>query len=195
MAAYKAELEAASGGYLIREPMRLLEAEAWVVAKLGATPRADHSRFVGSLMRALAGHLAPAEAELWELTGLLHDLDFFVVDGDWAIHGRTTAAWLEGRLPIASLIAIAAHDHRSGVLSDATMSRALRLSDALSILDQLAGRAATTNALNAGEVLLEAVSDGKPYLAGMIIEEADTLGVELGRVAAILSQLPVQPRG
>ena len=46
------------GGYEVREPMRLLEAEAWVIAKLGTTPRAEHSRFVGALLRAMAARLA-----------------------------------------------------------------------------------------------------------------------------------------
>jgi len=31
-----------TGGYVVREPMRLIEAEAWVIAKLGPTPRAEH---------------------------------------------------------------------------------------------------------------------------------------------------------
>lgn len=167
------------GGYLVREPLRLLEAEAWVIARLGDTPRAAHSRFAGALMRALAGRLAPEEAELWEITGLVHDLDFFVVDGDWHIHGRTTVAWLEGRLPIPALLAIAAHDHRSGILSDATISRVLRLADALAVFDEMAGRAAVLGALRAGPDALGVLAGGRGYLAAMVVDLSAALGLGL----------------
>jgi len=182
-----------TGGYLIREPMRLLEAEAWVIAKLGATPRALHSRFVGYLLRALAGRLAPSDADLWEITGLLHDLDFFVVDGDWHIHGRTTAAWLEGRLPLSAMLAIAAHDHRSGIVSDAPLSRALRLCDALAVLDESAGRAVTREALRAGEAALYETAAERPFLASMIVELSAGLGVTLVELAELLGAMPGQP--
>ena len=182
-----------AGGYIVREPMRLLEAEAWVIAKLGATPRAFHSRFVGGLMRSLAGQLAPSDAELWEITGLLHDLDFFVVDGDWHIHGRTAAAWLEGRLPLSAMLAIAAHDHRSGILSDALLSRALRLCDALAVLDQNAGREATRGALPAGEAAIYLIAADRPFLASMIVELSDGLGVTLVELAQLLRTMPGQP--
>lgn len=181
-----------SGGYLIREPMRLLEAEAWVIAKLGATPRAEHSRFVGGLMRAVAGWLAPDEAELWEITGLLHDLDFFVVDGDWHIHGRTTAAWLEGRLPLSAMLAIAAHDHRSGILSDAPMSEALRFCDALAVLDQRAGREPMFEALRGGEAMIDALAGEQSYLADMIVGLSGSLALDLAAMADSLALLPVQ---
>jgi len=180
------------GGYIIREPMRLLEAEAWVIAKLGDTPRAFHSRFVGSQMRVMAVRLAPEEVELWEITGLLHDLDFFVVDGDWHIHGRTTAAWLEGRLPLSAMLAIVAHDHRSGILSDAPLSRALRLCDALAVLDEDAGRAATLEALRAGEAATLAIAADRPFLALMIVELSGGLGVTLFELAILLGARPAQ---
>ena len=43
---------------------------------LGGTPRAAHSRFVAYLMRQFAGVFA-ADANLWEIVSLCHDLDFF----------------------------------------------------------------------------------------------------------------------
>ncbi len=184
-----------TGGYLIRDPMRMIEAEAWVIAKLGPTPRAEHSRFVGYLMRAAAGALAPDEAELWEITGLLHDLDFFVVDGDWHIHGRTTAAWLEGRLPLSAMLAIAAHDHRSGILSDAPMSEALRLCDALAVLDERAGREAMVEALRGGEEAVDGLAGEQPWLADMMVGLAGSLGLELTQVAGFFAGLPEQEKG
>ena len=178
-----------TGGYVVREPMRLIEAEAWVIAKLGPTPRAEHSRLVGDLMRAMAGLLAPDDAELWEITGLLHDLDFFVVDGDWHIHGRTTAAWLEGRLPLAAMLAIAAHDHRSGILSDTILSRALRLCDALAVLGEQAGREAVLSALRSGEAEVEIMAGDRVHLANMITGLSGELAVELGTLAELLAGL------
>jgi len=177
----------------VRDLMRLIEAEAWVIAKLGATPRAEHSRFVGMLMRGLGERLEPAEAEIWEITGLLHDLDFFAIDGDWHIHGRTTVAWLEGRLPIPALLAIAAHDHRSGILSDAPCAMALRLCDALAVLDQRAGRSATLAAMREGAAAIHALAADRPFLADMIMELSAGLGVTLTELAGLLAGLPGQP--
>lgn len=176
----------------VRDLMRLIEAEAWIIAKLGATPRAEHSRFVGYLMRGLGERFEPDEDEIWEMAGLLHDLDFFVVAGDWHIHGRTTAAWLEGRLPIPAMIAIAAHDHRSGILSDAPMSEALRLCDALAVLDEAAGRVAMLAALHGGEAAIDALAGESGYLADMIVRLAQSRGLELTDLAQLLVRLPEQ---
>lgn len=177
----------------VRDLMRLIEAEAWVIARLGATPRAEHSRFVGYLMNRLGERFAPDEAEIWEMTGLLHDLDFFVVAGDWHIHGRTTAAWLEGRLPLPAILAIASHDHRSGIVSDAPMSQALRLSDALAVLDEDVGRPAMLAGLRAGEAAVDALAGERGHLAGMIVGLSRSLGLDLVAVAGLLAGLPEQP--
>lgn len=176
----------------VREPMRLLEAEAWVIARLGATPRAAHSRFVGALMAALAGRLAPEEVELWEITGLVHDLDFFIVDGDWHMHGRITAAWLEGRLPIPALAAIAAHDHRSGIISDEPIADALKLCDAVAILDEIAGRAPTLGALTEGEAALRALAGERVHLPQMIGGFGARLSIGLEEIRQSLAGLPEQ---
>jgi hypothetical protein len=182
-------------GYFVREPLRLLEAEAWVIAKLGDTPRAGHSRFVGYLMRGLGERLAPNEAELWEITGLVHDLDYFVVEGHWLMHGRTTAAWLEGRLPLPALLAVAAHDHRSGIVSNAPIADALKLCDALAVLDEAAGRAATLSALRTGEAAIATLAGERAFLGRMIVELSGRLGVALGPLAGLIEVLPEQPRG
>lgn len=176
----------------VRQPMRLLEAEAWVIAKLGATRRAAHSRFVGHLMAELARRLAADEAELWELTGLVHDLDFFVVDGDWHMHGRITAAWLEGRLPIPALAAIAAHDHRSGIIAEGALPDALKLCDALAVLDESAGRAAVLQALAEGEPALRALGGERVHLPEMIVGFSGRLSIELDEIGRILAGLPGQ---
>jgi predicted hydrolase (HD superfamily) len=108
------------------------EANGLIDARLGSAPRAAHSRFVGRLMRALAYHLGQ-DADLWEVVGLCHDLDYLEVAGDWTRHGPLTAEQLAGRLPAEALQAIAAHDHRAGVVADTELSDALRLADALTV--------------------------------------------------------------
>ena len=77
--------------------LSLTEAEQLVAGRLGTSPRARHSRFVGLLMERLAGEVG-ADAGLWRIVGLVHDLDYLTVEGDWSRHGRLTAEWLAGRL-------------------------------------------------------------------------------------------------
>jgi hypothetical protein len=118
---------------------------------LDDTPRAAHSRFVGHLMRALA-RVFDANAEIWEITGLCHDLDFFATSGDWSQHGLVTIRWLAGKLPDDALQAIAAHDHRTGIQSDTLIADMLNLADALAVIDQ-----------RFGPDLLKQAGDDDPY--------------------------------
>jgi predicted hydrolase (HD superfamily) len=104
------------------------EALALIHKHLGHTPRAAHSRFVAYVIRELAGIFA-ANADLWEITGLCHDLDFFVTCGDWSQHGLLTIRWLAGQLPDDALDAIAAHDYRTGIRSDTLIADMLNLAE------------------------------------------------------------------
>ena len=52
-----------------------------------------------------------AEAALWEVVGLCHDLDLPLTESDLSQHGPLAAQWLAGRLPPEATQAIAAHDH------------------------------------------------------------------------------------
>jgi predicted hydrolase (HD superfamily) len=63
---------------------------------------------VEAVMRALAGCLG-AEADLWGVTGLLHDLDYAETAEDPQRHARLTCQMLAGRLPDEALHAILAH--------------------------------------------------------------------------------------
>jgi hypothetical protein len=176
----------------VRQPLRLLEAEASVIAKLGATPRAEHSRFVGALMRRLAELHQDGDPELWEIVGLLHDLDYFVIEGDWSMHGRITVAWLEGRLPSQALWAIGAHDPRSGVVCDLPIADALKLSDALAILDQRVGRQALLKALKSGPQAVVELSRQRDF-HGLILPWAERLEIDLGVIAGVMAAFSIQP--
>ena len=90
------------------------DANLLVSKYLGDTPRAAHTRFVAHMMRQLAGVFA-AGANLWEIVGLCHDLDFLETSGRWSQHGLLTIKWLGDRIPTDAQHAIAAHDHRTGM--------------------------------------------------------------------------------
>lgn len=169
--------------------LSLAEAEQSVSERLGATPRAAHSRFVGLVMRQLAVELG-IDAGLWRIVGLVHDLDYFAVEGDWSRHGRLAAEWLEGRLPAEALAAIAAHDHRAGVESATPLAQCLRLADGLAILDENAGREATLAALTAGSIA--GIAGSRPFLVAIIAGNAATHGVELAQLGRMLAELPPQ---
>ena len=169
--------------------LSLAEAEQLVAERLGETPRAAHSRFVGLVMRQLATERG-ADAELWQVVGLVHDLDYFAVDGDWSRHGVLSAAWLAGRLPGDALAAIQAHDHRTGVRSDTQLAELLRLADGLAVLDETAGRETTVAALRVEA--LQTVTGSRPFLVDIIGGTAARYGMTLAMLAGILAALPPQ---
>lgn len=68
-----------------------------------------HSLASEAVMRALAGHFGE-DADLWGLTGLLHDVDYPVTESAPERHGRDGAALLAGKLPEEACIAIEAHN-------------------------------------------------------------------------------------
>lgn len=169
--------------------LSLAEAEQLVAERLGETPRAAHSRFVGLLLQHLAVELA-ADAGLWRIVGLVHDLDFFAVDGDWSRHGVLAAEWLQGRLTPEALTAIAAHDHRTGLESTTPLAECLRLADGLAVLDEAAGREATVAALRTGAI--ESIVGSRPFLVAIIAGTAARQGLDLARLGVILAALPRQ---
>lgn len=163
------------------------EADELIDRHLGRGFRADHSRLVAALMRKLASRLS-ADPDLWELTGPCHDLDYEVTRSVPEQHGLVAAQWLVDRLPSGALVAIEAHDHRTGVLSDAPLSRALKLVDALAILVAYGEPAAVAVAMTAddpGPALL-ARDPSRPWLVTIILDNAAALGVASADLAAML---------
>ena len=92
-----------------------------------------HSTLVSKIMVRLAEHLRE-DADEWEIAGLLHDLDYDLVQDDPSQHGIRAAAILEGRVSKEILQAIMAHDHRTGIETTALLGRALIFSDSLATL-------------------------------------------------------------
>jgi len=79
-----------------------------------------------AIMRSLARRFGEDE-ELWGITGLFHDLDLDLVDGDMNRHGRTTVEILRERgYPEEGLHAILAHNGDVlGVPLETRLDRAL----------------------------------------------------------------------
>jgi predicted hydrolase (HD superfamily) len=159
---------------------------------LDDTPRAAHSRFVAYVMRGLASVFA-ADADLWEITGLCHDLDFFVTSGDWSQHGLLTIRWLAGRLPDDALQAIAAHDHRTGMRSDTLIADMLNLADAVAIIDKRFGRDLfrQVDNVDAYATLRNHLGD-RAYLADILDRRASKHRLSFGCIGDIVTAGPPQ---
>lgn len=68
-----------------------------------------HCLATGAIMRALA-RVRGEDEDIWEITGLLHDLDYEETESSPEIHGLKTAERLEGLLPPEYIDAIRAHN-------------------------------------------------------------------------------------
>jgi hypothetical protein len=174
-------------GRLTREQARRLVAD-----KLGETLRAAHSTFVAELMAQLARQFG-ADAELWWLVGLCHDLDILEIGGDWSKHGIAAADMLAGRLPEDALDAIRAHDHRTGMESHTQMADMLKLADAIAALDQQVGRAsmAELGDLSATALVGHHLSE-KSWLGIAIDDLAARNGLPLSEICVLLERMPEQ---
>jgi predicted hydrolase (HD superfamily) len=152
---------------------------------LGTSPRARHSIFVGFAMHHLAEPLM-ADGTLWEITGLCHDLDFEATRQNPSQHGILAAQWLEGQLPEAALVAIRAHDHRTGITSDTPITHALKLADTLAVISAALGER-TTAVLDSPDVeaLLADEFATRPHLPTMLLAHSHRLGITLPALARI----------
>lgn len=90
-----------------------------------------HVIAVSAIMRELAEHLS-GDPHLWELVGLLHDIDYEEVGGDMHRHGLLSAEIVSAVLPEEGLHAIRAHNERTGVKAESQLDIALIAADALS---------------------------------------------------------------
>lgn len=87
------------------------EAVAMLGESIGSIALRRHCLATGAIMRNLAIRLGRGdEAGLWEVTGILHDLDFEQTSSDPAVHGTVTCSLLRDRLPGECLHAILSHN-------------------------------------------------------------------------------------
>ncbi|NLX77566.1 MAG: HDIG domain-containing protein [Clostridiaceae bacterium] len=100
-------------------------------ARLTDDKRLQHSIAVEAIMRKLAKHLH-AEIEIWGLTGLLHDIDLDIVEGDLNRHGLVAAEILEGLSVDPTVIySIKTHNPRLGYQRRRKLDKALYCCDHL----------------------------------------------------------------
>lgn len=91
----------------------------------------QHALASEAVMRELASHLG-ADAELWGLTGLLHDLDYPQTSQTPEQHGLVAADQLSGLLPEEALHAIRAHNgEMNGVQPESVFDYALRCGESV----------------------------------------------------------------
>lgn len=91
----------------------------------------QHALSSEAVMRALAQHFGE-DAELWGLTGLLHDVDYPVTKLSPDEHGVKAMAILEGKLPPEALVAIKAHNSEcTGAEPSTRMDYALRAAETI----------------------------------------------------------------
>ena len=172
--------------------LSVAEADVLVDQQLGDTPRAAHSRLVAYLMRRLAGVFA-ANADLWEIVGLCHDLDFFQTSGEPSQHGLLTVKQMGDRIPIDAQQAIAAHDHRTGVQADTLLADMLKVADVIAVVDHGLGRSVFCSADQADPyTMLRRQLADRPYLCEMLRRYADKHGLSFARIVEIMAEAPPQ---
>jgi len=97
-----------------------------------------HSLAVEAIMKEMAGRL-DKDAELWSLTGLLHDLDYEYTQKELEKHANLSAQILEGLLPERGVNAIKAHNYmHTDYIPTTSLDKALIAADAFSgLVDHL----------------------------------------------------------
>ena len=90
-----------------------------------------HCIAVGAIMKGLAKRFGEDE-NLWELTGLLHDIDYEETKDDPKNHGLVALKILEGRVPKEVLDVIPTHSEMTGYEMKNKIDFALSAADAIS---------------------------------------------------------------
>jgi putative nucleotidyltransferase with HDIG domain len=90
-----------------------------------------HMIAVGAIMRGLAARFGE-DQDLWEVVGILHDVDYEEVGQDWTKHGAVSAEIVNNLLPEDGLYAIRAHNPQTGTQPKSRMDWGLYAADGLS---------------------------------------------------------------
>ncbi|MBM3291683.1 HD domain-containing protein [Candidatus Bathyarchaeota archaeon] len=90
-----------------------------------------HMISVGAIMKGLATNFRE-DVQLWELVGILHDIDYEKVGQDWTRHGAVSADMVKDLLPENGLHAIRAHNDQTGYSPKNRLDISLYSADALS---------------------------------------------------------------
>ena len=145
---------------------------------------ARHMLATEAIMRALARHLGEDEEE-WGLTGLLHDIDMELIDGDMNSHSKLGAD-LARELGASEAIAhaILCHNETHGILPETKLDKALFCADPLTGL--IAAAALVRPDKKLAGLVAKSVSKRfkeKSFAAGVNrqqISQCSEIGLELG---------------
>ncbi|MBN2187032.1 MAG: HD domain-containing protein [Dehalococcoidia bacterium] len=155
-----------------------------------------------AIMRTLARKLGEHEEE-WGLTGLLHDIDMELIEGDMSIHSRLGADIArELGASEAMAHAILCHNEAHGIPRETRLDKALFCADTMSslIADAALVQPDKLNGLTAG-LVMECLQEKKPAAGvdtkkilscqeiGLELEEAITLSIEAMKGIASALQL------
>jgi len=103
------------------------------------TSKYSHSLVTSAIMCKFAEKLGE-DVKKWEIVGLLHDLDYDLVEGDMSKHGVIACHSLEGKIPEDCLSAIKRHDHRTGLNPKSKLDKAIIIADSLAnIIERIVG--------------------------------------------------------
>ncbi len=91
----------------------------------------NHMIAVGAIMKGLAEHFEE-DQELWEATGILHDIDYEEFGDDMSMHGIKSAEMVEDILPEEAINAILRHNELTGNKVETRFDIALLAADAIS---------------------------------------------------------------
>jgi putative nucleotidyltransferase with HDIG domain len=91
----------------------------------------NHMIAVSAIMKKMAEHFGE-DTQLWEVVGMLHDIDYEQTKDDFSRHGLVSAEMVKDLLPEEALHAIKAHNELTGVKAEGRMEISLFAADALS---------------------------------------------------------------
>ncbi len=151
--------------------MALISKDA-AIQLIHESSRYSHSIIVSTIMYHLAKTLSEDQF-MWELVGLLHDLDYDHVQHDMSLHGLVASETLKNKLPAEARYAIQCHNHRTGVTPQSSLDIALIIADSLAnILDNLS-EPIIRDRLSA---LINQYATDKPWLSGNL-QRSHELGI------------------
>ncbi|WP_461208979.1 HD domain-containing protein [Desulfocurvus sp. DL9XJH121] len=143
----------------------------------------NHALQSEAVMRALAKRLGK-DADLWGLTGLVHDLDYPMTKDNPSRHGLDALDILGDGLPPEALHAISAHNEEcTGVAAENDFDYALRAAETVTGLISAAALVRPTRMEGMAPKGLKKKMKDKSFAAAVSRErimECERLGLELG---------------
>jgi putative nucleotidyltransferase with HDIG domain len=147
------------------------------ISMISESSKYEHSIMVSRIMASLAEYFQ-IDNEDWVLAGLLHDLDYDLVDGDMSKHGIVAASMLKDKVSDNVLHAIMSHDHRTGIESITRLDKSLKFADSLAVLleDQSVRHVPDADELSR---LIDSESNVKPWIGDIIESYCAEYGLPL----------------